>query len=104
MLCADFTFIHDKFIAPLPPSMHEFACSLKMVFPEILDLGHLMKEIGPLRNAKNVSSALDCMNRQLFPPMKLEVPFQGTCFLSEKENFAKNPSLSHNGEMASLHY
>ncbi|KAJ4748715.1 Poly(A)-specific ribonuclease PARN-like [Rhynchospora pubera] len=61
----DFAFFHEKFIAPLPPSLHEFTCSLKMVFPKILDLGHLMKEIGPLKNAKDTSSSLN-----------LEVPFQ----------------------------
>ncbi|KAF3337460.1 poly(A)-specific ribonuclease PARN-like protein [Carex littledalei] len=85
----DFTFIHEKFIAPLPPSMHEFACSLKMVFPEILDLGHLMKEIGPLKNAKNVSSAFSYLNRQLFLPIKLEVPFQGDKD-AEKKNQGRN--------------
>ncbi|KAJ4798330.1 Poly(A)-specific ribonuclease PARN-like [Rhynchospora pubera] len=61
----DFAFFHEKFIAPLPPSLHEFTCSLKMVFPKILDLGHLMKEIGPLKNAMDTSSSLN-----------LEVPFQ----------------------------
>ncbi|KAJ3708784.1 hypothetical protein LUZ61_012489 [Rhynchospora tenuis] len=61
----DFAFFHEKFIAPLPPSLHEFTCSLKMVFPKILDLGHLMEEIGPLKNTKNISSSIN-----------LEVPFQ----------------------------
>ncbi|KAJ3683300.1 hypothetical protein LUZ60_013527 [Juncus effusus] len=85
----DFTFIHSKFIGPLPQSMHEFMCSLKMVFPNIVDLGHLMKETGPLRNAKNVSSALSCLNAQSFVPIHLEVPFQAENN-AEKNNQGRN--------------
>ncbi|XP_057780921.1 poly(A)-specific ribonuclease PARN-like isoform X2 [Salvia miltiorrhiza] len=42
----DFAFIHSKFLAPLPPTMNEFTSSLLSVYPHILDINHLMKEIG----------------------------------------------------------
>ncbi|KAH7682943.1 Poly(A)-specific ribonuclease protein [Dioscorea alata] len=72
----DFTFIHSKFIAPLPPSMAEFMCSLRLAFCEILDIIHLLKEVGPLRKANNVPAALSYLRRQFFTPVELEIPPQ----------------------------
>ncbi|KAJ0988982.1 hypothetical protein J5N97_007338 [Dioscorea zingiberensis] len=72
----DFTFIHSKFIAPLPPSMAEFMCSLRLAFSEVLDINHLLKEIGPLRKANNVPAALSYLKRQFFTPVELEIPPQ----------------------------
>ncbi|KAM0944147.1 putative poly(A)-specific ribonuclease [Dioscorea sansibarensis] len=72
----DFTFIHSKFIAPLPPSMAEFMCSLRLAFCEILDINHLLKEVGPLRKANNVPAALSYLKRQFFTPVELEIPPQ----------------------------
>ena len=74
---ADFTFIHSKFIAPLPPSMAEFMCSLRLAFCEILDINHLLKEVGPLRKANNVPAALSYLKRQFFTPVELEIPPHG---------------------------
>lgn len=70
----DFTFIHSKFLAPLPPSLSEFMCSLRLVFPNILDVNHLSKEVGPLRKAKNLLATLSYLKRQFFVPIELETP------------------------------
>lgn len=74
---ADFTFIHSKFLAPLPPSLSEFMCSLRLVFPNILDVNNLSKEVGPLRKAKNLVSTLSYLKRQFFVPIELEIPQEG---------------------------
>nr|XP_019701600.1 poly(A)-specific ribonuclease PARN-like isoform X3 [Elaeis guineensis] len=70
----DFTFIHSKFISPLPPSLNEFMCSLRLVFSNIVDVNHLLKEIGPLRKAKNLPAALSYLKRQFFVPIDMEIP------------------------------
>uniref|UniRef100_A0A0D9X8A4 Uncharacterized protein n=1 Tax=Leersia perrieri TaxID=77586 RepID=A0A0D9X8A4_9ORYZ len=72
----DFTMIHSKFVAPLPPNLHEFMCSLRMVFSNIIDISHMWREIGPLRKAKNIQAALSYIQRQYFVPMDVEVPQQ----------------------------
>uniref|UniRef100_A0A1D1XX06 Poly(A)-specific ribonuclease PARN-like n=1 Tax=Anthurium amnicola TaxID=1678845 RepID=A0A1D1XX06_9ARAE len=70
----DFTFIHSKFIAPLPPSMAEFMCSLRLVFSNIVDINYLFKEIGPLRKANNIPAAMSYLRRQFFAPIDTEIP------------------------------
>ncbi|KAL6843383.1 hypothetical protein ACP4OV_027096 [Aristida adscensionis] len=72
----DLTTMHSKFVAPLPPNMHEFMCSLKMVFSNVVDISHMWREIGPLRKAKNIQAALSYLQRQYFVPMEIEIPQQ----------------------------
>ncbi|KAK4369245.1 hypothetical protein RND71_013037 [Anisodus tanguticus] len=50
----DFTFVHSKFLAPLPSTLDEFRSSLCLVFPNVLDVNHLMKQIGPLTKVTNL--------------------------------------------------
>jgi len=82
LLFADFAFIHSKFLAPLPPTLSEFMCSLRLVFPNILDVNHLSKEVGPLRKAKNIPATLSYLKRQFFVPIELETPQQGIALSS----------------------
>lgn len=70
--------IHTQFIAPLPPNLHEFMCSSRLVFTSVVDIGHLWREISPLRKAKNIQAALSYLQRQYFVPMEIEIPQQGT--------------------------
>lgn len=77
VLFADFAFIHSKFLSPLPPNMDEFTCSLRMVFPYVLDVNHLMKEIGPLKKFTNLSAAASCIKRRFFVPIDIEIPHEG---------------------------
>ncbi|XP_058093617.1 poly(A)-specific ribonuclease PARN-like isoform X2 [Magnolia sinica] len=84
----EFTFIHSKFIAPLPPSVEEFMCSLRMVFSNILDLNHLLKEVGPLKKAKNLPAAVSYLKRQFFIPLDMEIPHQ-----AHQGNLGKNHNL-----------
>ncbi|KAH0461579.1 hypothetical protein IEQ34_009154 [Dendrobium chrysotoxum] len=72
----DFTFIHEKFLGPLPETVAEFMCSLRLLFSNVVDLNHLLKEFGPLRKAKNIPSALSYLKRHYFVPIELEVPEQ----------------------------
>ncbi|KAI4354159.1 hypothetical protein L6164_003052 [Bauhinia variegata] len=74
----DFTFIHSKFIAPLPFEVDEFISSLHMVFPHILDVNHLMKDIGPLRKMTSIPAALSYLKNHLFAPIDMEFPDQDT--------------------------
>lgn len=69
--------IHSKFVAPLPPNLHEFMCSLRMVFSNVVDISHMWRQIGPLRKANNIQAALSYLQRQYFVPMEVEVPQQG---------------------------
>ncbi|KAK9159465.1 hypothetical protein Syun_005806 [Stephania yunnanensis] len=72
----EFTFIHSKFVAPLPHCRNDFMCSLRMVFPHILDVNHLLKEIGPLKKAGNVPAAFAHLKRRFFIPIDMEIPHQ----------------------------
>ncbi|CAK9171250.1 unnamed protein product [Ilex paraguariensis] len=72
----DFTSIHSKFLAPLPPTLDEFRHSLLLVFPHILDVNHLMKELGPLKKVTNLPAAISCVKRRFFVPIDLEIPHQ----------------------------
>lgn len=72
----DLTMIHSKFVAPLPPNLHEFMCSLRMVFSNVVDISHMWREIGPLRKANNIQAALSYLQRQYFVPMEVEIPQQ----------------------------
>lgn len=69
----DFTFIHSKFIAPLPPTMDEFRISLRSVFPHIVNISHLMKEISPLKQVTNLPAAISYIKRRFFAPMDMEI-------------------------------
>ncbi|XP_026389215.1 poly(A)-specific ribonuclease PARN-like isoform X2 [Papaver somniferum] len=62
----ELTFLHSKFLGPLPQSFNEFTCSLRMAFPHILDVNTLLKEISSLRNANNLLALVD-----------MEIPHEG---------------------------
>lgn len=79
-LNADFTFIHSKFLAPLPPTIDEFIRSLRLVFPCVLDVSHLMNVIGPLRKVNNIPVAISYLNNHFFAPVDIEVSHQGQSF------------------------
>ncbi|KAF6162394.1 hypothetical protein GIB67_012542 [Kingdonia uniflora] len=74
----EFTFIHSKFLGPLPLALEEFSRSLHPVFPYVLDVNHLMKKIGPLKKATNISAAIAYMKRQFFVPLDMEIGLKGT--------------------------
>eukprot|EP00257_Ricinus_communis_P027157 XP_025014571.1 poly(A)-specific ribonuclease PARN-like [Ricinus communis] len=71
----DLAFIHSKFLAPLPPSMEEFTCSLRLVFPQVIDVNHLMKEISPLKKVTNIPMATSYLKNWFFAPVDMEIPF-----------------------------
>lgn len=81
---ADFTFIHSKFLAPLPPTIDEFVSSLRPVFPHVLDVSHLMKVVRPLRKVTNIPVAISYLNNHFFAPVDIEISHQGSysfCFV-----------------------
>lgn len=75
--CSDFAFIHSKFLAPLPPTMDEFISSLLLVFPHILDVNLLMKEIGPFDKTNNLSAAISYLETRFFVPVDMDISNQG---------------------------
>ncbi|KAJ6874101.1 hypothetical protein NC651_032821 [Populus alba x Populus x berolinensis] len=72
----DLTFIHSKFIAPLPPTVDEFMCSLRLAFPRVIDVNHLMKEISPLRKVTSIPVAISQLKNRFFTPIDMEIPCQ----------------------------
>ncbi|KAM6564782.1 hypothetical protein CsatB_024780 [Cannabis sativa] len=72
----DLTFIHSKFIAPLPPTVDEFASSLSKIFPCVLDVSHLMTFIGPLRKVTNIPVAIFLLNSHFFAPVDIEILYK----------------------------
>ncbi|KAF3774266.1 Poly(A)-specific ribonuclease PARN-like [Nymphaea thermarum] len=85
----DFAFIHSKFISPLPHTMTEFMCSLRFVFPSVLDINHLLKEVPPLKKATNLHAALSFLKRRFFLPIDMEVP-QLADGVADGENLGNN--------------
>ncbi|XP_009358962.2 poly(A)-specific ribonuclease PARN-like [Pyrus x bretschneideri] len=69
----DFTVIHSEFLSPLPTNVDEFMGSLHSVFTHILDVTHLMKNIGPLRKMTNISAAISYLNNHYFAPIDMEI-------------------------------
>ncbi|KAM1483452.1 hypothetical protein ACFX15_034705 [Malus domestica] len=69
----DFTVIHSQFLSPLPTNVDEFMGSLHSVFPHILDVNHLMKNIGPLRKMTNIPAAISYLNNHYFAPIDMEI-------------------------------
>ncbi|VFR00496.1 unnamed protein product [Cuscuta campestris] len=72
----DFTFIHSKFLAPLPSTLDEFRNSLGSVFPHILDVKHLIKELGFQKNLNNIYVATSYLNSRFFAPVQVESTHQ----------------------------
>ncbi|MCE3051671.1 hypothetical protein HAX54_050480 [Datura stramonium] len=72
----DFTFIHSKFLAPLPSTLDEFRSSLCLVFPNVLDVNHLMKEISPLTKVNNLPASNSYLKQRFFAPIDIEIPNQ----------------------------
>ena len=76
-LDADFAFIHSKFLAPLPTGIDEFASSLHLVFPRVLDVKHLISKIGGLSKPISIASALSYLKNHYFAPIDLDIPLEG---------------------------
>ncbi|XP_038899639.1 poly(A)-specific ribonuclease PARN-like isoform X2 [Benincasa hispida] len=74
----DFTFIHSKFLAPLPTNIDEFASSLHLVFPRVLDVKHLMSKIGGLNKPTSITSALSYLKNHYYAPVDLDIPVEAT--------------------------
>lgn len=74
---ADFTFIHSKFLAPLPSTLEEFRSSLCLVFPNVLDVNHLMNEINPQTKVNNLPACISYLKQRFFAPIDIEIPNQG---------------------------
>ncbi|CAL5368648.1 unnamed protein product [Camellia sinensis] len=72
----DFTFIYSKFLSSLPSSMDEFRCSVHLVFPHILDVSHLMKEIGLMKKVTNLPAAISYLKRRFFAPIDMKISHQ----------------------------
>lgn len=75
--CADFTFIYKMFFAPLPSDVDEFTCSLRLAFPQIFDLTHMMKEVVPAEKATNLSAARSYLRNRFSTTINMEVPYKG---------------------------
>lgn len=72
----DFAFIYSKFLGQLPPSIEEFKCSLRDVFPLVFDVNHMMKQISPLKKMSSLPAAISYLNNRFFAPSDMEIPHQ----------------------------
>ncbi|XP_076929036.1 poly(A)-specific ribonuclease PARN-like [Bidens hawaiensis] len=84
----DFTFIHSKFVSPLPPTMDEFKSSLHTVFRDIRDINDLVKEVGPLNKYSNLPAALSYLKRNFFASVEIEMPQKASA--EEHKNHGHN--------------
>lgn len=57
--------------------MDDFRASLRLVFPHVLDISHLMDEVSPLKKLNSVSAATSYLKRRFFAPVDVEIPQQG---------------------------
>lgn len=69
----DFASIYPMFLAPLPSTVDEFLQSLCLVFPQVFDVNHLMKEIAPLGKTTDIPTALSFLNNRFVAPIDVEV-------------------------------
>nr|XP_028958253.1 poly(A)-specific ribonuclease PARN-like [Malus domestica]XP_028958254.1 poly(A)-specific ribonuclease PARN-like [Malus domestica] len=69
----EISVIHSEFLSPLPTNVDEFMGSLHSVFPHILDVNHLMKNIGPLRRMTNIPAAISYLNNHYFAAIDMEI-------------------------------
>lgn len=67
--------------------MDEFRTSLCLVFPHVLDISHLMKEISPLKKLNTVSAATSYLERRFFAPIDVEIPQQVEADESKNHGF-----------------
>ncbi|XP_051143779.1 poly(A)-specific ribonuclease PARN-like [Andrographis paniculata] len=74
---ADFTFIHSKFLAPLPMTIDEFMSSLLSEFPQVIDVNHLMEEVGMLEKMSNMQSATALLDSRFFVPVEMDILNRG---------------------------
>ncbi|KAL3497936.1 hypothetical protein ACH5RR_040668 [Cinchona calisaya] len=70
----ELAFVHSKFLAPLPSTIENFRSSLCSVFPQIFDVNHLMREVGPLRKVKNLPAAILYLKRRFTMLLNVEIP------------------------------
>lgn len=70
----EFAFVHSKFLAPLPSTVDEFRSSLCSFFSHIVDVNHLMREIGPLNKVNNLPAAILYLKRRFNRPLHMEIP------------------------------
>ncbi|PWA55758.1 polynucleotidyl transferase, ribonuclease H-like superfamily protein [Artemisia annua] len=84
----EFTVIHSKFLSPLPPTMDEFKSSLHSAFPNIIDVDHLMKGIGPLNKYTNLTAAISYLKKHFFAPIEIEIPHEAS--MEESKNHGHN--------------
>ncbi|KAL3616295.1 hypothetical protein CASFOL_039685 [Castilleja foliolosa] len=69
----DFASVHSTFLAPLPMTRDEFMSSLLSVFPHVVDINHLMKEIGAFEKMNNISGAISYLDSRLSAPINMEI-------------------------------
>ncbi|KAK1568258.1 hypothetical protein Q3G72_022316 [Acer saccharum] len=84
----DFTFIHSKFIAPLPPTVDEFTNSLHLAFPVVLDVNHLVKNIVPVKKTTNISATMSYLKNRFVAPVDMEIPHEDV--INEGNNHGHN--------------
>ncbi|CAI0426511.1 unnamed protein product [Linum tenue] len=84
----DLTFIHSKFLGPLPPSMKEFMESLHHVFLHVIDVNHLVQEIGLPKRVTSIPYTISNLNHRYHAPIDVEIPLQGAAV--EEESHGHN--------------
>lgn len=102
LLLADFTFIHSKFLAALPPNVDEFISSLHLAFPQVLDVNHLVKDIGLVRKTTNISATMSYLKNRFFAPIAMEIPHQGWSFTIQNHIITLNHMLAFHGFFVGL--
>lgn len=57
--------------------MDEFICSLRLAFPQVIDVNYLLKDIGRVKKMTNISATVAYLKNRFFAPIEMEIPNQG---------------------------
>jgi hypothetical protein len=70
-------------------------CTLRLVFPLVLDIRQLMKEIGPLRKVTNIPTAISYLKDHFFAPIDMEIPHEGQSLFLVKRHKMQTRTYTH---------
>ncbi|CAI0559696.1 unnamed protein product [Linum tenue] len=74
---------HNSLNGPLPPSVEEFMESLHHVFPHVIDVNHLIQEIGIPKRVTSIPYTISYLKHRYPVPIDVEIPFQGAAVEEE---------------------
>lgn len=79
--------------------MDEFICSLRLAFPQVIDVNYLLKDIGPVKKMTNISATIAYLKNRFFAPIEMEIPNQGQSVHTCTSNHCLHLGIFHMTEV-----